>query len=98
MALIDLARVAKGLPEAWRSSVVAEIGQARLRVSRMDGSAYPGETHDYREGLLVLEGEMLLSVAGELVAVRTGEVYVVEPGVAHAVAPGSHGVLVIFEA
>ena len=97
MALVDLRARAAGLGEAWSSVVVAGFGDARLKILRMDAGAYPEEVHDYREGLLVLEGEMRLRVGAQTLFVKAGEVYVVEPGVAHAVEPGSHGVLAILD-
>ena len=97
MALVDLRGRAADLGEAWSSVVVAGFGDARLKVLRMDAAAYPEEVHDYREGLLVLDGEMRLRVGDETVLVKAGEVYVVEPGVAHAVEPGSYGVLAILD-
>ena len=63
----------------------------------MDELAYPDETHDFDEALLVLEGQMNLQIHGQLIAVKQGEVYLVPAGVAHAVAPGSHGTLVIID-
>ena len=92
-----LAHEAQGLASAWQSQVIAAIGDARLKVLRMDGSAYPEERHDTPEALLVLEGELRLVVAGRARPVRTGEVVVVPEGVAHSVGPGSHGTLVIVD-
>lgn len=98
MAQVRLAEAAAALPEAWRSTVLARIGGASLKVLRMDESPFPEEVHDYPEALLVLEGEMRLQLGERVVTVGAGEVYVVEPGVVHAVAPGSEGVLVIVDA
>jgi len=97
MALISLAEAADGLPQAWTSKVLARFGGANFKVARMDASAYPDECHDYPEGLLVLDGQMLLQIGGDVVRVGPGELYVVPAGVPHAVAPGSHGTLVILD-
>ncbi|MCE5233772.1 MAG: cupin domain-containing protein [Mizugakiibacter sp.] len=97
MDRIDLQRTAVALPQAWQSRVLARIGSANVKVLRMDGSAYPAETHAYAEGLLVLDGELRLEVEGAPVTVRAGELYTVPAGVPHAVAPGSTGVLVILD-
>ncbi|NII73476.1 quercetin dioxygenase-like cupin family protein [Dyella sp. SG562] len=97
MTLIALAEAAGQLPQAWKSHVLARFGGARLKVVRMDASAYPDECHDYPEGLLVLDGQMLLEIGGAVVRVGAGELYVVPAGVPHAVAAGSHGTLVIID-
>ena len=88
---------AGALPEAWKSTVLSRVGGANLKVMRMDGGAYPDETHDYPEGLLVIDGRLHLTIAGQLVVVGAGELYVVPPGQPHAVAPGSNGTLLIFD-
>lgn len=97
MSRYNLAALAAGKSKAWSSSIVTDIAGVRLKVLRMDATPYPEEVHDYREGLLVLEGEMRLQVEGRPVRVAAGEIYVVEPGVRHAVEPGSHGVLAILD-
>ncbi len=97
MSVIDLFRVAAQLDPAWRSTRLAAIGGANLKLTRMDGQAYPSETHDYAEGLLVLDGELHLELAGEPVIVRAGELCVVPAGVPHAVIAGSRGTLLIVD-
>ncbi len=97
MALIRMTEAAGALPQAWKSTVLARFGDANLKVVRMDASAYPDECHDYPEGLLVLDGQMLLEIGGDVIRVGPGELYVVPAGVPHAVAPGSHGTLVILD-
>lgn len=97
MSAIPLAIQAAQLPLPWNSTVVARIGGANLKVLRMDGSEYPDETHDYPEGLLVLEGMLNLVVEGRPVVVGAGELFVVPAGVPHAVAAGSDGTLAIFD-
>ncbi|MBT2116440.1 cupin domain-containing protein [Dyella sp. LX-66] len=97
MTRIALAEAAASLPQAWTSQVLARFGGAHLKVLRMDASAYPDECHDYPEGLLVLDGQMLLEIDGAVVRVGAGELYVVPAGVPHAVAAGSHGTLVILD-
>jgi quercetin dioxygenase-like cupin family protein len=91
----DLRAAAAGLPEVWRSRVFARVGGAKIKIERMDGTAYPDEVHDHDEVLFVLDGVMNLAVGGEVIAVRGGEVYVVPAGVHHGVAPGSDGTLLI---
>lgn len=97
MSLIDLLATAAELPDAWRSTVVGRFGGANFKLLRMDAGAYEEETHDFAEGLLVLDGAMRLSVGGAIIDVGAGQLYVVPAGVAHAVAPGSRGTLAILD-
>jgi quercetin dioxygenase-like cupin family protein len=97
MTPTDLNAAARALPQAWSSTLIARFGTGRLKVLRMDGAPYPEETHDYPEGLLVLDGRMLLTIGSATATVGPGELYVVPPGIAHAVAPGSTGTLVILD-
>lgn len=97
MSLIRLLESAQQLPHAWSSRLIATLGGASLKLLRMDASAYAQERHDYAEGLLVLDGELLLQVAGQLVRVGAGEIYIVPAGVPHGVAEGSYGSLLILD-
>jgi len=97
MTLIALTEAAGALPQSWKSQVLARFGDANLKVVRMDEAAYTDECHDYPEGLLVLDGQMLLEIGGEVVRVGAGELYVVPAGVPHAVAAGSCGTLLILD-
>ncbi|MGB3463348.1 cupin domain-containing protein [Rhodanobacter lindaniclasticus] len=97
MSVTDLPGVAAQLERAWCSTRVAGIGGANLKLTRMDAQAYPSETHDYAEGLLVLEGELHLELAGAPLVVRAGELCVVPAGVPHAVSAGSRGTLLIVD-
>ncbi|EIL99791.1 MULTISPECIES: cupin domain-containing protein [Rhodanobacter] len=96
--LFDLAQQAAQLEQTWRSQRLARVGDASLKLLRMDAQAYPDETHAYAEGLLVLEGELRLDVAGEAVTVAAGQLCMVPAGVPHAVLPGSSGTLLIIDA
>lgn len=97
MTKVHLLSVADQLPGAWRSVVAGRAAGANIKVLRMDGQAYPNETHDVDEALLVLEGQMNLEVHGERIAVQSGELLVVPAGTPHAVAPGSRGTLLIID-
>lgn len=97
MSKTDLRALAADLPEAWRSTVVGQAAGANLKVLRMDGRAYPNESHPFDEALLVIEGQMNLDLRGDVVPVTAGQVFIVPAGVPHAVAPGSHGTLVIID-
>lgn len=97
MLPIRLIDTAEALPQAWSSRVLAQFGDARLKLLRMDDAAYPEECHDYAEGLLVLDGEMVLEIGGQTLRVGAGELCVVPAGVAHSVAPGSRGTLLILD-
>lgn len=97
MSLLDPGAIADQLPESWRSTVIGTVGAARIKVLRMDDTAYPAETHDYNEMLLVVSGQMMLEVGGARVVVQGGQMYLAEAGVPHAVLPGSYGTLVIVD-
>ncbi len=97
VAAIRLADVAAQLPQAWSSSVLARFGDARLKLLRMDERNYPEESHDYDEGLLVLDGVMVLRIRGEVRRVEAGELHVVPAGVPHSVEGGSRGTLLIID-
>lgn len=97
MLPIRLVDMAAQLPEAWSSSVLARFGDARLKLLRMDDAAYPEESHDYDEALLVLDGVMLLGIRGEVVPVQAGELVVVPAGQPHSVEGGSRGTLLIID-
>jgi quercetin dioxygenase-like cupin family protein len=93
----DLLEEASTLPDTWRSVVVGRAGGANVKVLRMDEGAYPRETHEFDEALLVLDGQMNLEIDSRVLPVHRGEVIIVPAGVPHAVALGSHGTLVIID-
>lgn len=97
MPLIDFDLQAQNLTTTWKSSVVGQVGPARIKVLRMDEQAYAEETHDYNEVLLVISGQLRLRINGEAIEVQPGQMYLAEAGVAHAVLPGSTGTLVIID-
>lgn len=97
MTKISLPALADRLPRAWNSTVVGRAAGANLKVLRMDDAAYPDESHDFDEALLVLDGCMRLDLQGQVTEVHAGEVFIVPAGVPHAVAPGSRGTLVIID-
>jgi mannose-6-phosphate isomerase-like protein (cupin superfamily) len=92
-----LIEAAAQLQQAWTSKVIGAVGTAKIKLIRMDGTAYPEECHDYTEGLLVLDGQMMLNVDGQRIPVGSGEIYLVPAGVPHHVDSGSHGVLLILD-
>lgn len=95
--LIKLKETAANLPFSWKSSIVAQIGGAKLKILRMDECAYAAEAHEYVEALIVLEGCMNLSIGDQVVKVEAGEMYLVPAGLHHGVAAGSHGTLLIVD-
>ena len=97
MSKVHLTSIADQLPRAWNSTVVGQAAGANIKVLRMDAAAYPDESHDFDEALLVLDGCMRLALQGQVTEVNAGEVFIVPAGVPHAVAPGSHGTLVIID-
>ncbi|EML1602043.1 MULTISPECIES: cupin domain-containing protein [Burkholderia] len=97
MSLIDFKSVADAQAAAWKSTIVGEVGPARIKVLRMDAQPYEAEVHDYNEGLLVLDGTLMLEVEAETVVVEAGQMYLAHAGTRHAVLPGSHGTLAIID-
>lgn len=97
MSKTNLLGVAQSLPQAWSSRVIGRAASANVKVLRMDSGAYPDESHDFDEALLVLDGCMRLDLQGQVLEVQAGEVFIVPAGVPHAVAAGSHGTLVIID-
>ncbi|HDR9801559.1 TPA: cupin domain-containing protein [Burkholderia cenocepacia] len=97
MSLIDFKSVADAQAAAWTSTIVGEVGPARIKVLRMDAQPYEAEVHDYNEGLLVLDGTLMLEVDAETVVVGAGQMYLAHAGTRHAVLPGSHGTLAIID-
>lgn len=97
MSLYDLRTEANALTEAWHSQVLDRIGEANLKILRMDERSVTEEVHEYDEGLLVIDGRLELSVKGEKISVRSGELYVAKAGIPHTVEIGSFGTLVIID-
>ncbi|MCS3419323.1 MULTISPECIES: cupin domain-containing protein [Pseudomonas] len=97
MPLLDFTALAAQLPDTWKSTRLGQVGPARIKVLRMDAHAYEEETHDYNEGLLVIDGHLRLSIGEEAIDVGAGQMYLVEAGIAHGVLAGSHGTLVIID-
>jgi quercetin dioxygenase-like cupin family protein len=97
MSVLNLNEIANALTVSWQSQLLANIGTARVKVLRMDGSAYSAESHDYVEALIVLEGQMNLIVNNEMVVVNAGSAYMMPAGISHAVASDSHGTLIIVD-
>ncbi|MCP3138424.1 cupin domain-containing protein [Pyxidicoccus xibeiensis] len=97
MPLLNLLSEAAALPQAWRSRVLGHVGQANVKVLRMDALPVEEERHPYDEALLVLEGLMELTVSGTPVTVRPGELYLVEAHAPHTVRAGSQGTLLIVD-
>lgn len=97
MSLYNLRTEAQSLPEVWHSRLLGRIGEANIKVLRMDERSIIEEVHEYDEGLLVIEGRLELSVGGEKISVTSGQLYVAKARVPHAVEIGSFGTLVIID-
>ncbi|KQN52281.1 cupin [Serratia sp. Leaf50] len=97
MSLFDLKSTADALPQAWQSRILGCVGQANLKVLKMDDRQIIAEVHDYDEGLLVIDGLLTLNVSGEIVNVEAGQLYVAKAGIPHTVLSGSFGTLVIID-
>ena len=55
MAHFNLKNLATDLPLPWRSTIVGHAAGANVKVLRMDDAAYPNETHDFDEALIVID-------------------------------------------
>ena len=97
MPLLDFVAIAEQLPESWKSTRLGQVGPTHIKVLRMDAQAYEEETHDYNEGLLVLNGCLRLGIDDTVVTVSTGQMYLVQAGTSHSVLAGSSGTLVIVD-
>ncbi|WP_338574454.1 cupin domain-containing protein [Erwinia billingiae] len=97
MPLYDLKTEADALPKAWHSQILGRIGEANLKVLRMDERSVTEEVHEYDEGLLVIDGRLELSVKGEKITVTSGQLYIAKAGVPHTVETGSSGTLLIID-
>jgi mannose-6-phosphate isomerase-like protein (cupin superfamily) len=95
--VIDLTATAAGLPKAWSSTVLARVGDAAVKVLRMEDLPVAEESHDHDEVLLVVDGTLPLTIGGATATVGAGQMYVVPAGTVHSVPAGSHGTLVIIE-
>lgn len=97
MSLYDLRTEAQALPQSWHSHVLGHVGNANLKILRMDERSVTEEVHEYDEGLLVIEGCLELSVRGKKISVTSGQLYIARAGVPHTVEIGSYGTLVIID-
>ncbi|MFJ6754232.1 cupin domain-containing protein [Streptomyces sp. NPDC091273] len=97
MSPVNLFDAASGMPAAWSSEVLGEVGTAAVKLLRMDGTPVVEESHGEAEILVVLEGRLELVVQGAAVAVGPGEMYRIPAGASHEVRPGSRGTLLIVE-
>ena len=95
--VLPLSAMGAQLPAAWQSRLLGRVGEAQVKLTRMDGTASPEEVHDYAEALIVIDGELRLRFAGRAVRVRAGELCLVPAGTAHAVDEGSTGTLLILD-
>lgn len=94
----NLSSLAQSLPQAWRSITTAHIGNANLKILRMDTCPHEAEVHAHDEAFLVLEGSLYLSIGKESSVLRRHEFCVIPAGAEHAVLPGSSGCLMIIDA
>ncbi|MGB5108762.1 MAG: cupin domain-containing protein [Formosimonas sp.] len=93
----NLINIAADLPQAWSSSILANVGNANFKVLRMDEREYADESHPYVEVLLVLDGQLNLLIDQQLIVVQSGESYTIPAHTPHAVTQGSFGTLVILD-
>ncbi|WP_246856798.1 cupin domain-containing protein [Brenneria corticis] len=90
---------ASSLPETWKSRILGVIGQANIKLIRMDKGGIPAERHDdFAEALILIEGNLQLDVEGQLIEMKSGDYYLIPRGKTHRVLPGSDGTLLLIDA
>jgi len=94
----SLPKVALGLADVWKSLLIGQVGEAKIKVIKMGGQGIPPEFHpDFDELVVVIEGEMPLIVEGRTTVLRTGDFYLIPKHAIHSVPPGSHGTLLLID-
>ncbi|WP_413736506.1 cupin domain-containing protein [Sodalis sp. RH21] len=87
------------LPEAWKSRIISTIGQANIKLIRMDQSGIAAERHeDFAEALILIEGKLQLEIEDHLIDMASGDYYVIPRGKTHRILPGSYGTLLLIDA
>lgn len=90
--------VAEGLEQVWKSQVLGEVGDAKVKVLKMGGEGIPPEVHaDFDEMLIVLEGALPLVVDGVQHHLVAGDYCLIPKGQVHHVPAGSVGILMIID-
>lgn len=99
MHATSLIAEASALPDAWQSRIISTIGQANIKLIRMDPAGIPDERHDdFAEALMLIEGKLQLEIEGHIIDMRTGDYVVIPRGKTHRVLPGSSGTLLLVDA
>lgn len=90
--------VAQNLDKVWKSQVLGEVGDAKVKVLKMGGEGIPPEVHaDFDEMLIVLEGALPLVVNGVQHHLVAGDYCLIPKGQVHHVPAGSVGILMIID-
>jgi mannose-6-phosphate isomerase-like protein (cupin superfamily) len=80
---VDLAGVARSLPDLWSPRVVARVGDHYLKVARVRGEL-TWHAHDEEDELfIVLEGRLRIEMEERTVELGEGDAFVVPRGVRH---------------
>ena len=99
MRAASLHHEASELPDAWRSRIISTIGQANIKLIRMDPAGIPNERHDdYAEALILIDGRLQLDIEGKVIAMASGDYYVIPRAQTHRILPGSYGTLLLIDA
>jgi|GEM_PF-735779 len=99
MAVTHLDSAAAALPaHGWKSLVLGQVANTRVKLFRVDPSGLPAESHaDWAESLIMIEGEIALEIAGAVHTMRAGDHVVIPAGASHAILPGGHGAFVLVD-
>jgi quercetin dioxygenase-like cupin family protein len=94
----NLVEAAASLPHAWRSRILGRVGDANLKIIRMDVQGIPHEVHSgFDEALVLIDGQMSLEIEGEVIVMRAGDFHLVSAGKQHRVLEGSQGTLLLVD-
>lgn len=92
-AVTNLAVATECLPlSGWKSLVLGEAGNARVKLFKVDPGGLPQETHfAWSESLIMIEGEIQVELNGSMHKVCAGEHIHIPAGQPHAICPGGRG-------
>jgi len=68
-----------------------------MKLLKLDQHSHADECHEQAEGLVVAQGEIVVSMGGQSFAVKTGGMLVVPAGARHSFESSSGGTVVLFD-
>ncbi|HEV2675412.1 MAG TPA: cupin domain-containing protein [Aliidongia sp.] len=94
----DIAGRARALGDGWPSDQLARIQGIGLKLFRVDPKGLPPESHPaYAEGLLMLDGEIMLVLGDVSIRLLGGDFQVIPAGVPHEILPGGRGAFLLVD-